>query len=144
MNILGGSFRDTTSKCLKVEGNSWSTLMIYHCVWDCGSTDDWAMELINTSNSARICDVHLNDIFLDTVNATSCGCLRVDNCDDVHIQNSLYRTSAGTCVQLDTGGRVINEMSVLETFTANKPSVILNAGTFQNRGGWNDKYTPSA
>lgn len=137
---LGGSFRQSKSKWLHQEGNTWSTLMVYHCIVDCGTLDDWGAELINTSESARVCDVHLNDIFLDTVLATSGGCLRVDNCGDVHIQNSLYRTKAGTCLQMDNNSRVINEMSVLETFTANKPSVVVNSGTFQNRGGWNDKY----
>lgn len=143
VDILGGSFRQTKSKCLKQEGNSWSTFLIYHCIWDCGATDDWAIELINTSSSARVCDCHIDDLFLDTVLATSAGCLRVDRCRDVHIQNSLFRTNAGTCVHLYNQSNVINEMSVLETFTANKPSVVVNSGTFQNRGGWNDKYDPA-
>lgn len=140
---LGGSFRQSASKWLHQEGATWSTLMIYHCIIDCGTVNSWAAELVNTSSSARTCDVHMDDVFLDTVLATSGGCLRVDNCNDVHIQNSLYRTQAGTCVRLDTGGRVINEMSVLETFTGSLPSVVINAGTFQNRGGWNKNYDPA-
>ena len=72
---LGGSFFDTSSRFIKIVGNSWHTILIFNCLIDYGGVTGYAIDLSqNPTNPSLVnSDLHIQYCFIDALNANSSG-----------------------------------------------------------------------
>jgi hypothetical protein len=107
---IGSSYR---SSGIAIGGNTWSTLFIEHCVINVYSQTGGGIAL--AGNGQNI-DCTINDVFVDTWDATTGGCIGLSNVTDVQIRNSHLRTSAaGFCLAVaDADSEVEVHNTVME------------------------------
>ena len=83
-NISGG---------VKATGNTWSTGFIEHCIINYRGTTGHAILIQGNSGGPQAVDCHLNDVFVDALDATTGGCFEVKDCNDVYLTRSLLRVA---------------------------------------------------
>lgn len=78
---------------IKITGNSWGTLFIEHCVVNCYTQTNAAIRL--ERGGFAYADVTLNDVFVDSLEATSGGSVLLVNLSDTQVRDLFGRTSSG-------------------------------------------------
>lgn len=78
---------------IKVTGHSWGTLFIEHCVVNSYTQTNAAIRL--ERDGFAYADVTLNDVFVDTLEATSGGSVLLVNLADTQVRDLFGRTSNG-------------------------------------------------
>ena len=125
IDILNPFGSGNRSQGIKVTGSTWGTLFVEHCVFNIYTQTGWGIYL--TGNGQNI-DTTINDIFVDTWDATTGGSIYFSNTADVQIRNSHIRTSAnGNCIEIDNAG---SEIEIAHTvMQGGSSSLQVNAGT---------------
>lgn len=99
VDSLGGFFKHSTSKFMKLEGN-FNTVLLNDCIIDCGSVDGFAIELLSNGDNTLNKDCQFRDVFIDTWYSTSGGCIKADSLLGLVLNNCIIR-SHNTCLLLD-------------------------------------------
>jgi hypothetical protein len=87
------------SNGLKATGSSWATGFLEHSVINYVGTTGHGVLIQGDATTPQLCDCHMNDVFVDSLNATTGGAIEVKDARDVYLTNSLARTNpaqAGT------------------------------------------------
>jgi hypothetical protein len=84
-----------TQKFLKQIGSTWKILFIEDCIVDFHGASGYAVLLQNDSGAARIVDVNINDVFIDSYGLTNYGGgIIIRACRDVRVKRSTIRGAA--------------------------------------------------
>jgi hypothetical protein len=128
VDILNPFAGTRISQGIKITGASIKTIFIEHCIINCYSYTGNAIYIAGNSAGAQDIDATINDVFVDTWNATSGGCVKILDCDNIQIENSIMRTSgSGYCVKFDrTNG---SPTGYLKGVTLHYGSSTLEVGT---------------
>lgn len=91
VDSLGGYFRNTKSKFIKMTGD-WRTLLMNDCIIDCGTETGYAIELISNGDDSLNKDLVMRDVFVDTWYATTGGSIKLDSMFGGTMQNCIVRS----------------------------------------------------
>ena len=106
---------------VKLTGNTWATVFFEHMVIDINGPGSYGMYFEGNAANSQNCDMTLNDVFVDTLSATTGGSIFMKDIFAGRMRSSLLRTAtAGFDLRIEeTAGNagitdVMIEMSTLE------------------------------
>lgn len=123
VDILSAS-TSKRSQGIKSTGTSWHTGFIEHCVMNIYSQTGYGIYM--ESDGADLADVTINDVFLDTYEATSGGGLYLKNIIDIQVRDGMFRTSANGFDLKVLSGSSVDVWSCL--FEAGDSSIEVDSG----------------
>lgn len=98
VDILAAS-GSTVAQGIKISGDNWATGFIESSVINYVGTTGRGILIQGNATTPQMADCHMNDVFVDSLNATTGGAIEVIDCRDVYLSSSLVRTNptqAGT------------------------------------------------
>jgi hypothetical protein len=115
------------SNGIKITGATWMTCFIENCVINSPNLTGWGIYL---TGNGQLIDTTINNVFIDSWNATTGGGLYLSNVADIQIRNSHFRTdNGGNNIEIDNAGSEVELM--FDTLQGGTSSLQINAGTVE-------------